>query len=313
MTVRAQNKEEEDMQALFERLQNIDNRNVRRQNKKLLNELLACLQLRVSTVVTLNVAELFYNGAPGIPTNLTMTLEYYVRAWESLIHDDITSSSSLHTLIKLLVNNLLEISYAVDVNVLEGIVPRLRRVHENLLLPQLELTVTMIEARVFDLNAQKQCAIDAYNTAKAIAVSIGDEEHALECSKRKRILKAFDQEEQHVTIEKYDKRIAMVRKTSEFAAHSTAGVKGSSVIRGRFVPRDDVDVDEMQAKMAELGVRMRIGEADFPTCAHCEAVEMATKFQICGRCKITFYCSRKCQKTHWKEHKKVCNSHMPIV
>ena len=87
---------QEDMQALFERLQNIDNRNVRRQNKKLLNELLACLQLRVSTVVTLNVAELFYNGAPGIPTNLTMTLEYYVRAWESLIHDDITSSSSLH-------------------------------------------------------------------------------------------------------------------------------------------------------------------------------------------------------------------------
>ena len=213
-------------------------------------------------------------------------------------------TSPLHTLTLILVNNLTEISYAVNVNALEGILPRLRTVYKNLPLPRLELTVTMIEARVFDLNAQGQRAIDAYNTAKAIAVSIGDKESALECSKRKRILKAFDQADLDVTIEKYNKRLAIAREASEFAAHSTQGCKGGDVIRGRFVLRDDVDADEMQAEMAKLGIRMEA--ADFPVCANCEAVEIDTKFQICGRCKITCYCSRECQKAQWKEHKKVC-------
>ena len=26
----------------------------------------------------------------------------------------------------------------------------------------------------------------------------------------------------------------------------------------------------------------------------------------CGKCKAVKYCSRDCQKTHWKEHRKVC-------
>ena len=26
----------------------------------------------------------------------------------------------------------------------------------------------------------------------------------------------------------------------------------------------------------------------------------------CSGCKKTFYCSHKCQKANWKEHKKLC-------
>jgi hypothetical protein len=29
-------------------------------------------------------------------------------------------------------------------------------------------------------------------------------------------------------------------------------------------------------------------------------------FMKCGGCKITYYCSKKCQLENWKEHKKIC-------
>ena len=29
----------------------------------------------------------------------------------------------------------------------------------------------------------------------------------------------------------------------------------------------------------------------------------------CAKCRIAYYCSRKCQKSHWKSHKKVCKEH----
>merc|ERR1719387_1488271 len=43
-------------------------------------------------------------------------------------------------------------------------------------------------------------------------------------------------------------------------------------------------------------------------CAQCTLIEEpGVLFQKCGRCKMAFYCSRKCQKKHYKIHKKVCN------
>jgi hypothetical protein len=32
----------------------------------------------------------------------------------------------------------------------------------------------------------------------------------------------------------------------------------------------------------------------------------------CAKCKVTFYCSKTCQKNHWVKHKKHCSAHMPL-
>ncbi|CAB9523372.1 MYND domain protein [Seminavis robusta] len=43
------------------------------------------------------------------------------------------------------------------------------------------------------------------------------------------------------------------------------------------------------------------------TCAGCSSVEKAMgAFKSCAKCRVVFYCNRKCQKSHWKEHKKSC-------
>ncbi|MFZ0564635.1 MAG: zinc finger MYND domain-containing protein [Chlamydiales bacterium] len=29
-------------------------------------------------------------------------------------------------------------------------------------------------------------------------------------------------------------------------------------------------------------------------------------FKVCGKCRVAMYCSKKCQRSDWKEHKKIC-------
>ena len=38
----------------------------------------------------------------------------------------------------------------------------------------------------------------------------------------------------------------------------------------------------------------------------CVACQMNDAVKVCSRCHCTRYCSRDCQKTHWKCHKKYC-------
>jgi len=37
-----------------------------------------------------------------------------------------------------------------------------------------------------------------------------------------------------------------------------------------------------------------------------ELFKKPKKFKRCSRCKSTYYCNAKCQKNHWKTHKKKC-------
>merc|ERR1712113_462468 len=49
-------------------------------------------------------------------------------------------------------------------------------------------------------------------------------------------------------------------------------------------------------------------------CANCRSVEPASgaiQFRLCSQCKVARYCSRECQKAHWKsQHKHQC---LPIT
>ena len=48
-------------------------------------------------------------------------------------------------------------------------------------------------------------------------------------------------------------------------------------------------------------------EYDPLMCDSCEIYkEHGSKFGQCTGCKITKYCSKKCQKQHWTKHKSVC-------
>ena len=44
------------------------------------------------------------------------------------------------------------------------------------------------------------------------------------------------------------------------------------------------------------------------SCNNCGKVEKSRKFKQCSSCKCVRYCSQKCQKEQWKDHKLLCQS-----
>ncbi len=48
---------------------------------------------------------------------------------------------------------------------------------------------------------------------------------------------------------------------------------------------------------------------DYRCCQFCQSREIGLKIlMVCGYCKVSLYCSKKCQKEHWiQSHKKNCS------
>lgn len=50
-------------------------------------------------------------------------------------------------------------------------------------------------------------------------------------------------------------------------------------------------------------------DLELKRCGHCSEQESACgDFKRCNRCKKVVYCSRNCQTSHWKKHKKECKA-----
>ena len=49
-------------------------------------------------------------------------------------------------------------------------------------------------------------------------------------------------------------------------------------------------------------------------CEYCETPKRRAdgKLLRCGRCRAAWYCDRKCQRSHWKEHRVVCSPPLEV-
>eukprot|EP01032_Pedospumella_encystans_P009239 gene9239-10895_t len=77
------------------------------------------------------------------------------------------------------------------------------------------------------------------------------------------------------------------------------GVGGRTLVSEKYL--DDV------SPLVVARVRKRAGMG-VVTCEACGAEEPTeTEFRKCAVCKSCCYCSKDCQKSHWKEHRRFCN------
>mmetsp|Transcript_30835 Transcript_30835/g.74554 ORF Transcript_30835/g.74554 Transcript_30835/m.74554 type:complete len:430 (-) Transcript_30835:211-1500(-) len=54
---------------------------------------------------------------------------------------------------------------------------------------------------------------------------------------------------------------------------------------------------------------VQFGDDLVKACMYCKVVETdGAKHMQCSRCKVTFYCSKECQTSDWKRHKKECKA-----
>jgi hypothetical protein len=62
--------------------------------------------------------------------------------------------------------------------------------------------------------------------------------------------------------------------------------------------------------ISNLEAQMQTAKTNALRCTACGTTP--TKLLACGRCHVPVYCSRKCQKTHWKAHKADCKLELVI-
>ncbi|KAJ7274650.1 hypothetical protein C8J57DRAFT_1714485 [Mycena rebaudengoi] len=67
--------------------------------------------------------------------------------------------------------------------------------------------------------------------------------------------------------------------------------------------------------MADIATKIPSKPSLKPSCEKCQkrANQSGKGFSCCSSCKVSRYCSRECQTSHWKEHKFLCGTRVKHV
>lgn len=81
--------------------------------------------------------------------------------------------------------------------------------------------------------------------------------------------------------------------------------------RLRIKWHNETDLDNITANIGSCDVKN--AHLKLAACHKCYTRGESEKFGRCGGCTIAVYCSRECQKDHWKEHKNVCQKFVAVM
>ena len=93
-------------------------------------------------------------------------------------------------------------------------------------------------------------------------------------------------------------------------AEKTKSVKLDWIASGEQEAIKDTDNPYYCSKKFVNNVQEAIKDTDEPCCCCKTYVNKFNKSKqyICGLCKTVNYCSKECQKSHWPNHKNLCQS-----
>lgn len=92
-----------------------------------------------------------------------------------------------------------------------------------------------------------------------------------------------------------------VRTDTPRQRHTASSLKLATLCN-RLIPAWTLVAEMVPISEAEY---VRLGAQYLVLCAN-KTCSLTGLSMFCARCKTTLYCSRKCQKEHWREHKRDC-------
>lgn len=93
-----------------------------------------------------------------------------------------------------------------------------------------------------------------------------------------------------------------------------ADEKTIEMVRQAQLQANDMSKMLGQVKKEVEQIQRELGDKLASACSHCFKTKSqlgltAAKLQRCSACKITHYCSKKCQQANWATHKSFCIKH----
>eukprot|EP01084_Bolivina_argentea_P205153 350534_1 len=304
-------------------------------NKKGFNKLIKASKLNIHWQPHFNLAEFYYSGLDGATAkNIQKCVDHYIQAWKLTNNTMIkqTSTSNINELESLLLNlcgvleNIdLNNKKYVNTNEIIRLAKRLHKhskltsfkifghwIHGIILLRLSQRAKAYIQFQKCIKQKNKHTNIGYY--ANHFLIKAEEMLHTMDITR-----KALN--EQQMNNEKfqfmagdgrYKQNFEYYQKQKEkLNADNTDKLKLMSGVNNEKINTvlvTRVLHENNQNSLVTLGINETVsiasGNSAERKCAYCGILGLNMK--LCSRCKSVHYCDAKCQKPHWKEHKKQC-------